>query len=209
MKKFIKDNSRVFVFTSAVMVFMIGVSLTQLTIDNLSSSSETPVAKVEQGLNNDIKEEETVESFMSPVDNDVSITSKYYDPSLSDEELENALVYFEGVYRPNVGVSYTNEKNEFSVYASLSGVVTKKTDDPLLGWIITITSEQGIEITYQSLGNVNVEKDDEVSQGQLIGTSGQNVYQSDLGNHLHFVIEADSVTLNPEKVIGKSIDDLS
>lgn len=209
MKKFIKDNSRVFVFTSAVMVFMIGVSLTQLTIDNLSSSSETPVAKVEQGLNNDIKEEETVESFMSPVDNDVSITSKYYDPSLSDEELENALVYFEGVYRPNVGVSYTNEGNEFSVYASLSGVVTKKTDDPLLGWIITITSEQGIEITYQSLGNVNVEKDDEVSQGQLIGTSGQNVYQSDLGNHLHFVIEADSVTLNPEKVIGKSIDDLS
>lgn len=209
MKKFIKDNSRVFVFTSAVMVFMIGVSLTQLTIDNLSSSSETPVAKVEQGLNNDIKEEETVESFMSPVDNDVSITSKYYDPSLSDEELENALVYFEGVYRPNVGVSYTNEKNEFSVYASLSGVVTKKTDDPLLGWIITITSEQGIEITYQSLGKVNVEKDEEVSQGQLIGTSGQNVYQSDLGNHLHFVIEADSVTLNPEKVIGKSIDDLS
>lgn len=209
MKKFIKDNSRVFVFTSAVMVFMIGVSLTQLTIDNLSSSSETPVAKVEQGLNNDIKEEETVESFMSPVDNDVSITSKYYDPSLSDEELENALVYFEGVYRPNVGVSYTNEGNEFSVYASLSGVVTKKTDDPLLGWIITITSEQGIEITYQSLGKVNVEKDEEVSQGQLIGTSGQNVYQSDLGNHLHFVIEADSVTLNPEKVIGKSIDDLS
>lgn len=210
MIDFIMRNRKVFIFTSVAMVFMIGVSLTQLVIENLSSSSNSlPVAIVEQLEDQDVEVVSTVESINSPVGDQVSVVGKFYDITLSDEQLETALIYFEGVYRPNVGVSYGNNGETFDVYASLTGVITKKTNDPLLGWVVTITSDHGVTTTYQSLGDVYFEKDDEIKQGQLIGTSGENIYEADLGNHIHFVIEVDDVPLNPEKVIGLSVNDLS
>lgn len=44
--------------------------------------------------------------MVKPVGDDIKIVKKFYDSSLSDEELEKALVYFEGVYRPNLGIDF-------------------------------------------------------------------------------------------------------
>lgn len=209
MKGFMIKNKNVFVFTAMIMLFVVGVSLTQLTIDNLSKSEEIPVAFVEQEMNDGILVSDLVENVKSPVDSNIAIVGRFYDLKLSDEELASALVYFEGVYRTSYGITYCNDGNDFDVYASVSGTITKKTDDPLLGWVITLSTEDGIDITYQSLGEVNVEKGEIVKQGDTIGVSGQNIYQSDLNSHLHFIIEVNDVAINPENVIGKSLNELS
>ena len=87
----------------------------------------------------------------------------------------------------------------------ISGTVTKKTNDPVLGWIVTVSNDSGIATTYQSLSEVSVELNATVKQGDKIGVSGENIYESDLKNHLHFILEKDDVVLNPETYIGKEI----
>ena len=69
--------------------------------------------------------------------------------------------------------------------AAISGTVTKKTNDPVLGWVVTITNSDNISTTYESLSKVSVELNQEVKQGDIIGKSGENVYEADLKNHLH------------------------
>ena len=71
------------------------------------------------------------EKLLKPVGDDVKIVKKFYDAKLSDEELEKALVYFEGVYRPNLGVDFSKDGKSFDVIAACSGTVTKKENDGL------------------------------------------------------------------------------
>ena len=137
------------------------------------------------------------------------IVKKFYDASLSDEELENALVYFEGVYRPNLGIDFANDNKAFEVKAACSGTVTKKENDALLGWVVTVTNENGIATTYQSLSEVTVEKDAVIKQGDKIGTSGENVYESELKNHLHFILEKDNQAINPEKYFDQEVSKIA
>ena len=70
---------------------------------------------------------------------------------MSDEELENALVYFEGVYRPNLGIDFANDNKAFEVKAACSGTVTKKENDALLGWVVTVTNENGIAYLQEAI----------------------------------------------------------
>ena len=141
-----------------------------------------------------------------PVNDDVKVRKGFYDTSLSDEELENALVYFEGVYRPNDGIDYTKDNEDFEVYASASGTVVRKENDSLLGWIVTIEHQKGLQTVYQSLDDIKVEKGDQVKQGDLIGKAGNNVYQSSLKKHVHFIVSINDQTVNPNKYFGQKIE---
>ena len=135
MKLFMKRNRRVLVFGSAVILFLIGVGVIQLILNQYQPLKDTAVVKVED--NNEVKpdkEKEPVisEKLLKPVSDDVKIVKKFYDASLKDEELEKSLVYFEGVYRPNLGVDFSKEGKSFEVKAACSGTVTKK--DMMLCW---------------------------------------------------------------------------
>ena len=90
--------------------------------------------------------------------------------------------------------------------ASISGTVTKKTNDPVLGWVVTITNTDHISTTYESLSKVNVEMNQSVKQGDVIGVSGENIYEADLKNHLHFILSKDEQIYNPEKYIGQPLN---
>ena len=43
-------------------------------------------------------------------------------------------------------------------------------------------------------------------KGDIIGKSGENVYEADLKNHLHFILQKDDQLYNPEKFIGQTLD---
>lgn len=45
-----------------------------------------------------------------------------------------------------------------------------------------------------------------VKQGDVIGKSGENVYEADLKNHLHFILQKDDQLFNPEKYIGQPLN---
>ena len=208
MKIFVKRNRRVLIFGTVVILFLVGVGLIQLVLNQYQPFEDTAVVKVEDNKKDTAKEKETTvktEKLLKPVGDDVKIVKKFYDAKLSDEELEKALVYFEGVYRPNLGVDFSKDGKSFDVIAACSGTVTKKENDALLGWIVTVTNENGFSTTYQSLSEVSVEKDAVIKQGDKIGVSGENVFESELESHLHFVLEKDNQALNPETYFNQDV----
>lgn len=209
MKLFMKRNRRVFVFSAVVVLFLVGVGVIQLVLNQYQPFKDTPVVKVDDNKddkkNEDKPTETTTEKLLKPVSDDVKIVKKFYDASLSDAELEKALVYFEGVYRPNLGIDFSKDGKSFEVKAACSGTVTKKDNDALLGWVVTVTNENGFSTTYQSLSEVSVEKDAVIKQGDKIGVSGENVYESELKHHLHFVLEKDNQAINPESYFDKEV----
>ena len=222
MKLFMKRNRRVLVFTTVVMLFLVGVGVIQLVVNQYRPLKDTAVVKVEDNKDKDTDKEDPqapAEKMVKPVGDDIKIVKKFYDSSLSDEELEKALVYFEGVYRPNLGIDFSKDNKAFEVTAAFSGTVTKKDNDALLGWIVSlvtvtiqpnsVTNETGVSATYQSLSEVNVEKDAVIKQGDKIGTSGENVYESELKNHLHFILEKDNQALNPEKYFNQEVSKIA
>lgn len=212
MKLFMKRNRRVLVFTTVVMLFLVGVGVIQLVVNQYRPLKDTAVVKVEDNKDKDTDKEDPqapAEKMVKPAGDDIKIVKKFYDSSLSDEELEKALVYFEGVYRPNLGIDFSKDNKAFEVTAAFSGTVTKKDNDALLGWIVTVTNETGVSATYQSLSEVNVEKDAVIKQGDKIGTSGENVYESELKNHLHFILEKDNQALNPEKYFNQEVSKIA
>lgn len=208
MKNYFLKYRKTFVFSSIAVMFLIGIGVTQLIVKQTKNFEDVPVVKVEE---NEEKKEEAVpeEILQKPVSDDISMVRYFYDSSYESEKLEKALIYFEGVYRPNLGVDFAKDGASFEVTASLSGTVSKKTNDPLLGWVVEITSDHDIKITYQSLEEVAVNEGDKVKQGDKIAMSGKNVYESELNSHLHFVLEKENQAVNPETFFGQQVTKIS
>lgn len=202
MKGLLKRNKKTLIFITSLLLFLIGAGVIQEIVKNLKPFEDVPVVSVETKDKNN----QESEVLKKPVNDDVKVSKGFYDTSLSDEELENALVYFEGVYRPNDGIDYTKDNEDFEVYASASGTVVRKENDSLLGWIVTIEHQKGLQTVYQSLDDIKVEKGDQVKQGDLIGKAGNNVYQSSLKKHVHFIVSINDQTVNPNKYFGQKIE---
>ena len=75
----------------------------------------------------------------------------------------------------------------------------------ILGKTIEIKHDNGIISSYQSLSEVNVKKDDYINQGQVIGKSGTNELDKEIGNHLHLEIYENGNSVNPENYLNKEI----
>ena len=204
MKGLIRRNKKVFIFISSLVLFLVGAGVVQEILKNIKPFEDVPVVSVETKKQGDT--DETREVLQKPVKEGVKVSKGFYDTNLSEKELENALNYFEGVYRPNDGIDYTKDNESFDVYASASGTVIRKENDSLLGWIVTIEHQKGIQTIYQSLDDIKVEKGDQVKQGDVIGKAGNNVYQSTLKKHLHFIVSIDDKTVNPDKYFNQKIE---
>lgn len=195
--------------TLALALFLGGIGLVQNILDNYSGQfQDDPVVKVEEKQNTteNKTEQNKTETLKAPVKDGIGIVRYFYNKDDDSAKQEQSLIYFEEVYRPNQGIDYANKNEAFEVVAAMSGTVTKKTNDPVLGLVVTITNENKVSTTYESLSKANVEVNQTVKQGDTIGTSGENVYESDLKNHLHFILQKDEQLYNPEKYIGQSLN---
>ena len=203
MKKRSFHYKKVLGISLALALFLGGIGIVQNILDERTKSFEDEtVVKVDENKTQETKKEEKkVETLKSPVKDGIGIV-RYDDES----KQEQSLILFEDVYRPNQGIDYANKNEVFDVMAAISGTVTKKTNDPVLGWVVTITNSDNISTTYESLSKVSVELNQEVTQGDIIGKSGENVYEADLKNHLHFILQKDDQLYNPEKFIGQTLD---
>ena len=104
-----------------------------------------------------------------------------------------------------IAISNDDIKNA-EVLVSCDGKV-KNIDKRLNGtYDVTITHEDGYITMYIDMGKVNFEVGSEVKQGDVIGKSGENVYEADLKNHLHFILQKGDQLYNPEKFIGQTLD---
>ncbi len=152
-----------------------------------------------------IKEEEKI--FFPYLSQNVKIYKNFYDKDSSKDEQENGIIYHEGTYMQNSGVSFTSDE-QFDIQAIISGTVTNVSDDSLLGKSIEIRSSNEIIVMYQSLSTINVKVGDLITQGQIIGKSGSCKLYSDIENIIHIEIYKNGMVINPQKYFNKSLKEL-
>ncbi|WP_156290894.1 M23 family metallopeptidase [Oceanobacillus salinisoli] len=135
------------------------------------------------------------------------IVTKFYDYSASEEDQENALVFYNDRYYQSTGIDIAAEET-FDVVASLSGTVTEVKEDPLLGNVVVLSHENDVMTYYASLDEVTVTAGDEVEQGDELGTAGQNIFGKDNGTHVHFELRKAGKVVNPESYFNQPVSSL-
>ena len=138
---------------------------------------------------------------------DVTIGKDFYSSNDNQETQNNSIIYYSNTYMPNSGIDYVLDKT-FDIQVILDGEVIEVKDEELLGKTITIRHTTDLISIYQSLSEVNVEKGEQVSIGQVIGKSGTNELSKDLGNHLHFELTYKGQNVDPENYFDKKISEL-
>lgn len=136
-------------------------------------------------------------------DSNVEIGKSYYDYKEKSNNQEDSIVYYENTYIQNTGVDYIS-KEVFDVNAIADGKVISVTEDDIVGNTVKIEHNNNMISVYQSIKDVKVKENDEVTKGQVIATSGTNNISSDLGNHLHFELYKENILVNPEDFLNNN-----
>ena len=138
----------------------------------------------------------------------VEVIKGFYDYAGDEVSQENSIVYYRNTYMQNSGVDY-GMGSEFEVVSIMDGTVMEVVDDEIMGKTIKIKHSNDLISVYQSMGTVDFKKDDVVTQGMIIGRSGEANISTDLGNHLHFELYYKGAVVNPEEYYGKSLSQLN
>ena len=137
-------------------------------------------------------------------DEKVTVGKSFYDYKAEASNQEKSITYYDGSYIQNSGIDYVLDQT-FDVVAVLDGTVTIVKQVDILGTIVEIKHDNNYVTPYQSLSDVTVKKDDIVTQGQVIGKSGTNKLDKDMGNHLHFELYTNGQVVDPNLYIDKEI----
>lgn len=138
-----------------------------------------------------------------PYNNPSVMTAKeYYDYQGDDEHQQKSLTYYDDTYYQNDGIDYNSEE-VFDVLTILDGTVLEIRENDKTGKEIKIEHENGLVSIYQSLSEIFVKKGDLVTKGQVIGKSGTNEIEKELGNHLHFELYDNGKTVNPNNYLNQ------
>ncbi len=138
-------------------------------------------------------------------DSSVTISKSYYDYKGEATEQEKSITVYENTYIQNTGIDYVST-NTFDVISVLDGTVVTVKEDELLGKVIEVKHDNGLITSYQSLSEITVQKNDKIKQGQVIGKSGTNKLDKEIGNHLHFEIYENGSSVNPLNYLNKEVD---
>ena len=150
------------------------------------------------------------EKFIKPFIVDASIKTYYFDASDTSETQNNALIYYNGMYMPSLGVDYFYNNTVFDVVSAFSGTVVEKKIDPLYGATLYIRSSDNNSLmaVYSSLSDVKVNVGDNIKQGQIIAKAGNNTINSSMGNHLNFSLLKDNKNIDPLDYYSKLVKEI-
>ena len=140
-------------------------------------------------------------------ESDIPIVRFFYNSGSDLDRKEKSIVLYENTYMPNTGIDYAKEE-VFDVISVYDGTVVDIGDDELLGKTVKIRHNGELISVYQGIDNLEVKKGDVVFTGQKIATSGKSKINNSLGNHLHFEIYKDGITINPENCFNQKIGDI-
>lgn len=166
---------------------------------------ETPNYVSREVISQDVPVINETEKMIKPYTNEgVTVGKSYYDYKSESSAQEKSITYYDGSYIQNSGIDYVLNET-FEVVAVLNGTVTNVKQDDILGTIVEIKHDNNYVTTYQSLSEVSVKKDDTVTQGQVIGKSGTNKLDKDMGNHLHFEVYVNGQVVDPNLYLDKEV----
>ena len=185
-----------------------GIAILGFAAKDASGKEESVVSKGILDYEEKVQVVNTETKILRPYnDTDVKIVKSFYDYKSEAEAQQKSLIYYEGTYMPSSGISYSNGKS-FDVVSILDGKVIEVKEDVTLGNIITIEHNDGITSVYQSVNEITVKENDNVTAGQIIAKSSTSNISTELENHLYFELIINGVCVNPENHYDKSIDEL-
>lgn len=209
-----KKSSFGIVVTTIAVAFVLCVALivneNSLTVNKPSES----INAVETSSSSSIESSDSSESIVEiekikmPFTVDADIARYFFDSSDSIEIRSQALLNYDNKFVPSIGVDYTYNNQIFDVVSSFEGVVVGKVNDSLYGLTIIIENESGLKAHYSGLSETSLFIDDYVSQGQLVGKSGESIINASIGNHLHFAMEFEDNFINPLKAYDKTVSEV-
>ena len=196
--------------------YLIAFSLTGMSAFFVSQNmqannpTEEDIEYVNSSIIDDKEDREVIKEdvkMVKPYTNEeVQILKYFYDYQAEAETQEKSILYHENTYIQNSGMDF-GLTDTFDVVAVLDGTVVDVREDELLGTVIEIKHDNDFISSYQSLSEVSVKKNDTIKQGQVIGKSGTNTIDQDLGNHLHFELYKSGEVVDPSKYFDQVISD--
>lgn len=177
--------------------------------EDIEDVSNTVDEGVEEDTSSEVPVVNTDPQIIRPYVNEaVKVVKNYYDYQADSASQEGSILYYGDTYMQNSGVDYSMD-SEFDVVSILDGTVMEVVDDEVMGKTIKIKHSNDLISVYQSMGSVEFKVNDTVTQGTIIGKSGENNVSKDLGNHLHFELYYQGNVVNPENYYGKLLGELS
>lgn len=199
------------IYTLSVIFFAMSLFLVKSVVNNMIQTNDGISKYVDQDIINNNKYIQVVSQdkvILKPYNNTkVKIYKNYYDYTGASDSQESSIIYYENTYMQNSGIDYECEET-FDVIAILDGTVISVKEDNILGNIVEVRHNNDLISVYQSLGTVNVKENDNIMQGQTIGTSGSNNLNANIQNHLHFELYHQGKVVNPLKYYNLNIKDL-
>lgn len=198
-----------FVVPSLVMIGIIGIifgtSIIGSNLNNKNKESESIDYVSNIILENDLAVINTTVKIINPYTNQsVTIGKYFYDYKGESSNQEKSIIFHDDTYMQNSGVDFVSE-NTFDVVSILDGTVTDVKEDDTLGKIVEIKHDNDYISIYQSLSEVSVKKGDTVTQGQILGKSGTNELDKEIGNHLHFELYVNGQVVDPTLYLNKEL----
>ena len=196
--------------------YLIAFSLTGMSAFFVSQNmqannpTEEDIEYVNSSIIDDKEDREVIKEdvkMVKPYTNEeVQILKYFYDYQAEAANQEKSILYHENTYIQNSGMDF-GLTDTFDVVSVLDGTVVDVREDELLGTVVEIKHDNDFISSYQSLSEVSVKKNDTVKQGQVIGKSGTNTIDQDLGNHLHFELYKSGEVVDPSKYFDQVISD--
>jgi stage II sporulation protein Q len=200
----------VYIFSAAVLltgILVYQASNDEFTQDpsenkqNITSENNEPSIEVNNSL-------ETFTIPMSEADSAV-IKKEFYDVDGDTKQQEASLVVYNNTYQPNTGIDYAMKDGKgFEVTASMSGKVKSVQEDALLGNLVVVEHDKGIETHYSSVKDIKVKEGDTIKQGETFAKGGTSAINEEAGTHVHFEVRKDNVAVNPLEHLDKPISSL-
>ena len=203
-----KKKLKSYVLPSFIMILIAGTIILTGTISSLRNNNEdlsTYVSNII--LDPNVAVINTTRRIINPyTDPNVTIGKNFYDYKGNAKDQEKSIIYHDDTYMQNSGIDFVSE-NPFEVVAVLDGTVTNVKEDDTLGKIVEIKHDNEYISIYQSLSETTVKKGDTITQGQVIGKSGTNELDKEIGNHLHFEFYVNGQVVNPSLYLNKELKD--
>ena len=214
IKRFLIDKKELLMFIAVVLV----VFGTVITIATLALREKPVNQEPTPEETNPVVEptpEETapvvvIKTFALPIIGEYVVVRTFFDETLPDEQLVNAIIDNGSFMLESKGISYSKKDNSvFNVTAIYDGKVTNVIDDELYGVTVTIKHSEDVYSVYSSLSDVSLKINDTVSKGEVIGKAATSVLDEEAKIHVHLEILVKGNYVNPLNVYGKEINDLT
>lgn len=191
-------------FLLVAVIVVIPIITLFMTVSTSLKPKENKEVLLDDIITSDLPVINTTNVINPYLDQSVTIKKGFYDYQESEEKQVDSITYHDNTYMQNTGIDYVSE-NVFDVVSILEGTVINVKDDDKVGKTVEIKHDNGLISIYQSLSETMVKKNDIVNQGIVLGKSGTNELDKELGNHLHFEIYDNGQPVNPLNYLNREV----